>query len=125
MRNLPQRLGEQLSISFGDNVRIRATKETEVAGVAGLEGQVYGETTPSVTGVQVIGSPSNDYAINVHFEERDEAFWFAPELVEFLDHAPGTEIRLEGVEKRWTRSEDGGWQEESLAEERKPWWKFW
>jgi len=93
--------------------------------VAGLEGQVYGETTPSSTGVDVIGSPHDDYAINVHLEERDEAFWFASEVVEFQDHAPGTEIRLDGVDKRWTRTEDGGWHEESLAQEKKPWWKFW
>ena len=37
---------------FGDNVRIRVTPETEAAGVAGLRGQVYGETTPSVTEVR-------------------------------------------------------------------------
>ena len=111
--------------SFGDNVRIRVTAETEDAGVAGFEGQVYGETAPSVTGVDVIGSTTDDYALNVHFEGRREALWFAPELVELLDHAPGTEIRLEGVDKKWTRTEDGGWQEESLAQEKKPWWKFW
>jgi len=111
--------------SFGDNVRIRVTKETEAARVAGLEGQVCGETTPSATGVDVIGLASDDYALNVHFEGRGDALWFAPELVEFLDHAPGTEIRLEGVDKKWTRTEDGGWHEESLAHEKKPWYKFW
>lgn len=111
--------------SFGDNVRIRVTKETQDAGVAGLDGQVYGETIPSVTGVQVIGSASDDYALNVHFEGRSEALWFARELVELLDHAPGTEIRLDGVDKKWTRTVDGGWHEESLTQERKPWWKFW
>ena len=113
-----------MSVSFGDNVSIRVTKETEAAGVAGLTGQIYGETTPSVMGVEVIGIPSTDFAIAVHIEERDETFWFAPELVEFLDHAPGTEIRLDGVAKRWIRTEDGGWKEESWGEKR-PWWKFW
>ena len=111
--------------SFGDYVRILETTETEKAGVAGLEGLVHGETTPSVTGVDVIGSASDDCAIIVYFEGRGEALWFAPELVEFLNHAPGTEIRLRGVDKKWTRTEDGGWQEESLAEEKKPWWKLW
>lgn len=104
--------------SFGDNVRIRVTKETEDAGVAGLEGQVCGQTTPSVTGVYVIGPASDDYAVNVHFEGRGEALWFAPELVELLNHAPGSEIRLTGVDKKWTRTEDGGWHEETLAEKR-------
>ena len=111
--------------SFGDNVRIRTTKETEDAGVAGLEGHVCGETTPSVIGVEVIGALSDDYAINVHCDDRDEAFWFAPELVEFVDHAVGTEIRLVGVDKRWTRTDDGGWHEESLVETKRPWWRFW
>lgn len=114
-----------MNVSFGDNVRIRATNETEAAGVAGLTGQVYGETTPSVTNVDVIGSPSTDFAIAVHIEQRDETLWFAPELVEFLDHAPGTEIKLDGVAKKWTRTEDGGWKEEPLDEKKKPWWKLW
>jgi hypothetical protein len=118
-------VGSAVNASFGDNVRIRATRETEDAGLAGLTGQVYGETTPSITHVDVIGTPADDHAINVHLEERNEAYWFAPHLVEFLNHAPGTEIRLDGVDKRWTRTEDGAWHEGSLAEGKKPWWKFW
>lgn len=31
-----------------------------------------------------------------------------PELVELLDHALGTKVRLEGVDKRWTRTENDG-----------------
>ena len=111
--------------TFGDNVRIRVTRETGEAGVAGLEGQVYGETTPSVTGVEVIGTASDDHALNVHFEGRGEALWFAPEVVEFVDHAVGTEIRLDGVHKRWVRTDDGGWHEDTLTEQKKPWWRFW
>ncbi len=99
--------------------------DTETAGVAGLEGVVYGETTPSSTGVEVIGTLSGDYAINVHSEERGEGFWLAPELVESVDHAVGTEIRLDGVDKKWTRTEDGGWHEESPAETKRQWWRFW
>lgn len=114
-----------MSASFGDNVRIRETKETVAAGVAGLRGQVFGETTPSVTGVDVIGTPAADHALNVHLEERGEAYWFASELVELVDHAPGTEIRLDGVDKRWIRTKDGGWTEESTGRKRRSWWKFW
>src|SRR5882672_11512948 len=58
------------SPSFGDNVRIRSSVETISNGVAGLVGQVYGQTTPSVTGVEVIGKLESDYAINVFFEDR-------------------------------------------------------
>lgn len=114
-----------MNVSFGDNVRIRVTKETEAAGVAGLKGQVYGETTPSVTGVEVIGTLASDFAINVHLEVRGEAYWFAPELVEFVDHAAGTEIRLKGADTRWIRTEDGGWKEESVGKKSRPWWKLW
>lgn len=47
MNNIP--------ISFGDNVRVRSTDLSESVGLAGLAGQVYGETTPSKTGVELIG----------------------------------------------------------------------
>ena len=90
--------------------------------MAGLVGQVYGETTPSVTGVSVIGHLTRDYAVNVHFEGRKETFWFASESLEFVDHAAGTEIRLDGVPKAWTRKEPGAWIE---TREKKPWWRFW
>jgi hypothetical protein len=114
-------------VSFGDNVRIRSTPVTTERGLAGLRGQVYGETTPSVTGVEVIGDRRANFAVNVHLEEKGEAYWFAEELIEFLDHAPGTEIRLEGVPKKWSRSANGEWIEERVEPtgRQKPWWKFW
>ena len=112
--------------AFGDNVRIRPSVETESKSVAGLIGHVYGQTTPSVTGVEVIGELTSDYAINVFFEDRQESFWFCPTLVEFLDHAPGTEITIQGVAKKWVRTESGEWQEESTAtKSAKRWWRCW
>jgi hypothetical protein len=114
------------SPTFGDNVRIRPSPETESKGLAGLVGNVYGQTTPSVSGVEVIGELTSDYAINVFFEDRHESFWFAPSLVEFVDHAPGTEITLDGVPKKWVRTETGQWREESAeTKSAKPWWRFW
>ena len=109
-------------LSLGDNVKVRSTPETEARGIAGLRGQIYGETTPSVTGVQALGTLQSDYAINVSFEDRKESVWLAPELVEFVDHGPGTEITLEDVPKIWTRDATGEWIEKSTE---KPWWKFW
>ncbi len=103
-------------ISFGDNVCVRETPATTAAGLAGLSGNVYGHTTPSVTGVEVIGDLTEDFAVNIHFEGRGESFWFAVELLEFVDHAPGTEIQLAGVPKKWVRTESGKWQEIELAE---------
>src|SRR6266480_6120537 len=98
-------------LSFGDNVRVRLAPETESRAIAGLRGQIYGETTPSVTGITAIGTLQNDYAINVYFKDRKESVWLAPELVEILDHGAGTEINLEGVSKKWTRDASGEWIE--------------
>ncbi len=114
-------------VSMFDSVRIRSTPLTVERGLANLEGQVYGETTPSVTDVEVIGEVRDDYAINVHFDGRDEDLWFADDLVEFVDHAAGTEIRYECVPGKWIRSSDGQWVEEPAPSEplTRPWWKFW
>src|SRR5438128_899357 len=98
-----------MAISFGDNVRVASTPLTVSLGLAGLTGQVYGETTPSITGVEVIGGAAADYAINVQLDGRDKSLWFAPELLEFVDHAPGTEIVIGN--KRLVRTASGEWVE--------------
>ncbi|HEV7571859.1 MAG TPA: hypothetical protein VGQ21_10215 [Thermoanaerobaculia bacterium] len=120
--------------TFGDNVTIRSTPETEAAGLAGKTGSVSGFTTPSVTGVQVLGARDEDYALAVMFD--DDALpntWFAEELVEFHDHAVGTEIRMGNMKA--VRAEDGSWVETRLdgtplasrtnSREKQPWWKWW
>lgn len=99
-------------ISFGDTVRIRSTPAMECLGYAGLTGTVFGQTMPSYSGVSsIVGAGEVDYAINVFFEERDEDVWFAPELVEFMDHAPGTELEIGGL--KMIRDEQGEWHEVS------------
>jgi hypothetical protein len=98
-------------ISFGDRVRVRETPATGATGLAGLVGDVYGETTPSVTGVKIIGDLTENYAVNVHFEGREGEFWFNPDDLEFVDHAPGTAVTLKGVDKTWVRTESGEWEE--------------
>lgn len=110
-------------ISFGDNVRVRSSTETQAMGVVGLVGQVYGETTPSVTNIEVVGDVTDDYAINVFFEERGESIWFAPDLLEFVDHGAGTEFTLDGVDKKWTRTASGDWVESSTTEESRSFWE--
>jgi hypothetical protein len=117
-----------MTISFGDNVRVVRTPLTTGLGLAGLTGQVYGETTPSVTGVQVIGETTADYAINVKLKGRPDALWFAPELLEFIDHAPGTEVVIGN--SRLIRDSSGEWLEGAdfaprLSAMKKPWWRFW
>jgi hypothetical protein len=96
---------------FADRVRVKASKETEALGLAGREGQAYGWTTPSVKGVSVIGSPSDDYAVNVHFEELDDSFWFSEDLVERVDRGEGTVNGIEGRDTEWVRRADGEWEE--------------
>ena len=109
-----------MTISFGDNVRVLSTPETEALGLAGKNGQVYGETTPSVTNIEVIGNSENDIAINVNFEESEIDHWFSPSLLELIDHAPGTEIVVGNM--RAVRNKDGTWEETKIG---KKWWQFW
>jgi hypothetical protein len=96
---------------FGDRVRIKASPETEAAGVAGLEGDVYGFTTPSVTGVSVIGGSPHDHALNVSIENRG-ALWFRPDLVEVLHHNAGLEVSVGNVKA--IRRADGSWSESAI-----------
>ena len=73
-----QPVAHRVAISFGDNVRVASTPLTVSLGLACLKGQVYGETTPSVTGVAVVGGAAADYAINVQLEGRDERLGSPP-----------------------------------------------
>lgn len=114
-------------ISFGDTVQVLVSPETEALGVAGLQGSVFGQTTPSSTGIEVVGKHRRDYAINVFFETLDRSVWLAEELLRFVDHGQGATISLEGVDQQWVRASDGRWVEASPAKtlSLKPWWKFW
>jgi hypothetical protein len=126
---------DKIRPSFGDRVRIRSTAETEQAGVAGKSGTVSGFTTPSMTAISAIGSPLDDYALAVMFDDGPvKGAWFAEDLVEFIDHAAGTEIRIGNIKA--VRTAEGGWIETRLdgtppgsqpdaRQDAKPWWKFW
>ena len=83
------------------------TEDTRASGHAGLTGQCYGFTTPTVTGVEVIGPTEQDRALNIHFESGVEDAWFSPELVELLDHGAETTIKI--GDTTLTRSEEGDW----------------
>ena len=111
---------------FGDNVRVRTTPETEALGIAGLTGQIYGETVPSLSGMPTVGPIPDDYAVNVMIEGHPEGLWMCPDLVEFVDHGPGITITLDGVPKKWTRSQTGEWLEESTEKQpARKWWEVW
>lgn len=104
-------LAAKYQLAFGDNVVVKRTDVTVPLGLAGLRGQVSGHTTPSITRVEVVGECADDFAVGVHLEQRDQAVWFAPTLLEFVDHGAGTEISLDGVPKKWVRTATGEWQE--------------
>jgi hypothetical protein len=98
-------------VSYGDNVRILRTAETERLGIADMIGNVYGETTPSETKVKVIGKLETDYAVNVYFDTLDVSYWFAQQILEFVGHAPGTEIHVHGTPFKSVRQPDGTWKD--------------
>lgn len=101
--------------TFGNKVRIKRTTETEEKGLADKEGEVYGQTTPSMMDFEVIGTLIEDVAINVHFDDLNESFWFAEDLIEHIDNGAGAEITLDGIDKKWTKGENGDWIEEDTS----------
>jgi hypothetical protein len=111
LRNVPITLiiMEEAQIAFGDRVRIRSTEASKNLGIAGLTGTVQGRTTPSVTGVEVVGQSSKDLAISVHLDGQVVQLWFAEELLEFVDHAAGTTVAMAG--RKLIRDERGEWHE--------------
>jgi hypothetical protein len=97
-----------MDTSFGDRVRVRETPDSSEHGLVGMVGDVMGFTTPSVTGITVIGQ-NEDYAINVRFSGDENDYWFGRDVLEFVDHSPGTKITIGA--KSFVRSADGSWQE--------------
>jgi hypothetical protein len=97
-------------LAFGDRVRIRTAPETAEAGIDGRLGQIYGHTTPSkgIVTDPVIGEPTSDIAFNVQLDEADVSIWIVPELIELVDHAPGTTIGVGDVSL--VRQADGSWE---------------
>ena len=114
----------EAGISFGDNVRIIDTDETRQGGWAGLTGSCMGFTTPSITGVEVVGGPA-DQALHVQFDSDSIAnAWFHPDLVEYVDYAPGTEITI--GDTRLVREPTGEWRHIEAGSSPQPhrrWWK--
>lgn len=93
---------------LGDHVRIVATSLTEELGLSGQVGTCYGFTTPSITGVLVLGDTPEDVALSVSFDRADST-WFAPDLVELVDHGAGTVATL--GDKTFVRNAEGEWIE--------------
>jgi hypothetical protein len=110
-------LTRRAAVEFGDRVSIRSTPVTVASGIAGGVGLVQGHTTPSLGYVQdVVGDPTDDVAINVRFDDSD--VWIVPELVEFVDHAPGTTMTV--GKTRLVRRANGSWEPDRLDPEGEP-----
>ena len=101
---------------FGDRVRIKESPETLAAELAGLEGDVYGFTTPSATGVTVVGGAPDDHALSVFVESKGTDFWVRPDLIEFLHVNAGSEVVVGNVKA--VRQPDGTWLETRLEEDK-------
>lgn len=110
------------SLGFGDIVRIVQTPEMTQAKIAGLEGEIYGFTTPSASGVSVIGSLANDFAWNIHIPSLNQEFWLDPSNIELVHHPETIELTIGSKTIRATRTENG-YIEEIVSSQ--PWWKFW
>lgn len=99
---------KQGDVSFGDNVRIVAADSTTASGHADRIGVCHGLTTPSATGVEVVGGAADDVALNVHFEdEAVQDAWFAPELVALVGHVAGVQAAV--GDHAFVKGEDGTW----------------
>jgi hypothetical protein len=96
---------------FGDLVRIGDSSETRELGYSGRQGQVFGESIPSSSGVEpVIGDRGEDFALSVFFEDTREQEWFAPHLVEFVGRPERMEMSIDGGPS-YELAPDGSWTE--------------
>lgn len=120
--------------SFGYKVRIRDSALTLEKGLAGKIGEIHGQTTPSMMDFEIIGTPKEDVALAVYFEDLQTEYWFDTDLLEFIDSGEGSVITLDGVNKKWTKGKNGQWIEEdttlgqtkpTIQLSEKKWWEFW
>jgi len=93
------------NIPIGHQVRIRSTQTTLDAGLAGALGTLSGFTTPSQTGVAVIGESKDDVAFAVQLTSTGAQSWFAPAVLEFVGRTSSLEIEIYG--KRWIWNANG------------------
>jgi hypothetical protein len=110
--------------SFGNKVRIKDSPLTKEKGLAGKVGEVYGQTTPSMMEIEIIGTPKEDTAVNVYFDDLKASYWFEADLLETIDDGQGAVITLDGIDKKWTKGQGGQWIEEDTKSTKK-WWEFW
>ena len=88
---------------FGDRVRIRSTEPLD-SSVTQIERDRCGARRPLfVSGIGVISGVADDAAINVHIGDT----WFAPDLVDLLDHRAGSVVTVAARLRCGHRTADG------------------
>jgi hypothetical protein len=97
-------------VNLGSRARICTHPVTDKLDLAGRVGVIHGWTTPSSTGVKVVGEPIEDFAIAVYFEELCEEYWFDEGLLEILDNGAGTFISIGDSELEYVLTESGEWE---------------
>jgi hypothetical protein len=100
-----------MTISFGDNVKVLSSEQTNEHGLSGKIGEVLGETSPSSTGVSYFGDAKDDYVINVAFEEPNAEYWFTPDLLELIEQKEAKDAISKDIQ---TADKKG-----------KEWWQIW
>lgn len=93
-----------MTISYGDNVKILNSEQTDEVGLSGKIGEVLGETSPSSTGVTYFGDAKDDYVLNVAFVEPNAEYWFTPDLLEPVDQDVNKNeavTQTQTVSKKW------------------------
>jgi len=98
------------------------TPDTLQAKISGLEGAVYGFTTPSASGVTAVGPLSEDFALNVHIDSLKPGFWLDPSSIELVKRPEIMEFSVAGKTVRVTQK-GGAYKEEVISA--RPWWKLW
>lgn len=110
----PEGATRPTDICYGDNVRILRTPQTERLGIAETIGNVYGETEPSETPAEVVGGNRSNHAFHVYFDSLQKSYWLVPALLEFVNHAPGTEVHVHGSPFKSVHQRDGSWKDVPL-----------
>ena len=50
----------------------------------------------------------------IYFDSLQKSYWLVPALLEFVDHAPGTEVHVHGSPIKSVHQRDGSWKDVPL-----------
>jgi hypothetical protein len=98
------------------NAKIKDHPKTVELKLNGLTGIVFGQTIPSMSGVDdiIVGDSTADSAINVYFDDLKKGYWFSEDLVLFVDHNVGAVASV--GQTKMEKQSDGSWKNISQAD---------